>query len=400
MEAQAHDNIRELDPFGFMVGHSSAIRPLGGDQRSLDPRYVCHTPYVEFSPGRVIFSIRFAGLRASFGELRVNINAFIPGSGRDAIFVTSSRLQLADRAAAERGLTLAINCVPGATYAIYGYCTEATDAFAEGLTIVAEQFPLGEGSAEPQQLLPTQLGTVAIDAPSRLVGDEAPSFRDPVSQPMTAEQLEEPEYRQWAAKLRNAPGDEAAGWTLAFIAQVLDRYGMLRPGARGIGWGEAGRPLAAIFAGAGCETLLAAPLADLHAAEGTWTSVACSTQGGAPAPDGSEAGAMISFADMAADQRGFDFLWTIGSAGEAHAAGKGADPLIEQMMVLRPGGYGVHMFDLAGPGGDGGEEALPRAAVERLAVMLIARGFSVAQLNFGGGTIGGAVPFGLVVRKD
>lgn len=400
MDAQAQDNIRELDPFGFMVGHSSAIRPLGGDQRSLDPRYVCHTPYVEFSPGRVIFSIRFTGLRASFGELRVNINAFIPGSGRDAIFVTSSRLQLADRAAAERGLTLAITCVPGATYAIYGYCTEATDAVADGLTIVAEQFPLSEGGADTQHLLPTQLGTSAIDTPSRLVGDEAPSFRDPVSQPMTADQLAAPEYRQWAAKLHQAPGAEATGWTLAFIAQVFDRYGMLRPGARGIGWGEAGRPLAAIFAAAGCETFLAAPLADLHKAGSTWTSLACSTLDAAPAPDGSEAGAVISFDDKAADQRGFDFLWTIGTAGEAHAAGKGADPMIEQMMVLRPGGYGVHMFDLAGRGVDGRDEALPRAAVERLAVMLIARGFSVAQLNFAGGAINGVVPFGLVVRKD
>src|ERR1700751_2870492 len=117
VNADAQDNVRQLDPFGFWIGHSSAIRPLGGEVRSPDPRYVFHTPYVEYRPGRVLFSIRFDELRASFGELRVFINAFVPGSGRDAMFVTSSRLILSDRAAAERGLTMSILTVPGATYA-------------------------------------------------------------------------------------------------------------------------------------------------------------------------------------------------------------------------------------------------------------------------------------------
>ena len=108
LDAEYRENVRTLDPFGFLVGQGSAIRPLGGEERSPDPRYVFHTPYVEFRPGRVVFTIRFEELQASFGELRVNINAQIPGSGRDAMFVTSSRLLLADRETVERGLTISI----------------------------------------------------------------------------------------------------------------------------------------------------------------------------------------------------------------------------------------------------------------------------------------------------
>ena len=146
MDAQAPDNIRELDPFGFMVGHASAIRPLGGPEKGPDPRYVFHTPYVEFRPGRVIFAIRLDKLQASFGELRVFINAFVPGSGRDAVFVTSSRLDLTDRAAVERGLVISVLAVAGATYAAFGLCMEGTDAQAAGLIVTAGQ---DEAHADP-----------------------------------------------------------------------------------------------------------------------------------------------------------------------------------------------------------------------------------------------------------
>lgn len=400
MDAESQDLIRELDPFAFFINHASAIRPLGGQERGVDPRYVFHTPYVAFRPGRVIFSVRFDRLQASFGELRVNINAFIPGSGRDAVFVMSSRLDMSDRIATERGLSIAVLTVAGASYAAYGFCVDGTDARAEGVTITAEEIAAPDGMSDEQLLLPTQFGAHDLDTPVRLVTEEPPRFRDPISQPMTGAQLAEPEYRAWIDQLGRESGDPKRGWPIAFIAQALDRYGMLRPGGRGIGLGEGAAELGLIAVGRGCEAMLALFEPDLGNVSLSWGEMPCAPIDAVPGPDGLIGGAPLSMADRPPDQRGFDFLWSVGLANRGHAAGNCANLLIEAMTVLRPGGYAVHIFDFAtGPGAPA--DALPRTEVERIAVTLISRGHTVAQLNFASGVALAEpdIPFGLIVRK-
>lgn len=396
MEAHAPDTPRDLDPFGFMVGHASAIRPLGGKERSPDPRYVFHTPYIEFRPGRVLFTIRFDKLKASFGELRVNINAFIPGSGRDAIFVTSARLQLGDSSAVARGLSIPFLSVAGATYAAFGFCAEGTDAQAAGISIHTEQLETNDEAGQ-QPLLPTHFSGIDLQMPPRLVGEDIPSFIDPASQALTEAQLAEPRFDHWASRLSPRPTTPEAQWRLAFIAQTFDRYGMLRPGARGIGWGEESGALAPIFTAAGCDAALATPPTDPGNLSIAWNAFACSPLDAVPGPDGTLPGKLISLVEQSPDQRGFDFLWSIGMAEQGHAGGSAVNLLAELMSVLRPGGYAVHLFDLATTQGGSG---LPRPEVERLAVMLIARGFSVAQLHFDDIGPRDSVPFGLITRKD
>ena len=400
-DTESQEIVRTLDPFGFLVGQGSAIRPLGGEVRSPDPRYVFHTPYVEFRPGRVVFTIRFDRLQASFGELRVNINAHIPGSGRDAIFVTSSRLLLEDKQAMESGLAISILAVAGATYAAYGLCADGTDAQAAGLSVTAEEVRSGEVARSEQPLPPTRLGSTAmLQASARLVDDKAPSFRDPVSQPMTASQLTEPEYRRWLAGLPRDTGDDRARWQLAFIAQTLDRYGMLREGGRGITLGREGAKLASIMAAAGCEAVMASLPSTTTTLDFAWNNIICAPLYAVSIEDGAPSGVPLLISNDAAERSGFDFLWSIGFAGLGHAAGHRAAFLDELMAVLRPGGYAVHMFELAASD-DSAKNALTRPAVERLAVTLISRGFSVAQLNFSGITHDSAtVPFGLIVRKN
>ncbi|KKC24729.1 hypothetical protein [Sphingomonas sp. SRS2] len=398
-ESENQELVRELDPFGFMVGHSSAIKPLGGEERGPDPRYVFHTPYIAFHPGRVTFTIKFDKLLATFGELRVHINAFVQGSGRDAIFVTSSRLDLADRTAAERGMTISVLAVAGATYAAFGFCSEGTDARAADLTIIAEEIGGADGAIAEQYLLPTQLGTQALDTPFRLVGDEPPLLRDPVSQPMTDDQLAEPEYGQWATALGTDASDRRHSWQLAFVAQTLERYGMLQPGARGLALGRRAAALAPVMAAHKCHAMVATVAAPGSAGI-PWHALPCSPIDAVPGPDGLLPGIPLSISDQPASERGFDFLWSLGAAGRLHMTGNTSSFLIEAMMMLRPGGYAVHMFDLAtGPGA--APNAIPRSDVERIAVMLISRSFSVAQLNFAPGTAldQPSTPFGLIIRK-
>ncbi len=398
MDAPTQDNIRELDPFGFMLGHASAIRPLGGPERGPDPRYVFHTPYVEFPPGRVIFNIRFDKLQASIGELRVFINAFVPGSGRDAVFVTSSRLDLTDRAAVERGLTISILGVAGATYAAFGACIEGTDAHAAAISITAEHAEAKDDPASDIFLLPTQLAATPIELPSRLVSDGRPLFRDPVSQLLTEEQLAEPEFRHWLDRLASRPPDDAAAWHFAFIGQALERYGMLCKGARGITLGGGGVVLGPVLTAAGCEALVGQLPADHGASDFSWLNVNCRRLDPAGVPEGTSM--RLALGEEPADRRGFDFMWTIGMALLGYEAGHTANFLFELMTVLRPGGFAVHILNVAPSGAEGTPGSLPRSEVERLALTLISRGYTVAQLNFGDGSAREAKPFGMIVRKD
>jgi|GEM_PF-1627284 len=400
MDSENQDLVRELDPFGFQIGHASAIKPLGGGERGPDPRYVFHTPYIAFRPGRVTFAIRFDKLQASFGELRVHINAFVQGSGRDAIFVMSSRLDMSDRAAVERGMTISVLAVAGATYAAYGFCLEGTDARAAGLTIIAEETGTSDGLIAEELLLPTQLGARAVETPSRLVGDDTPRLRDPISQPMTADQLAEPEYRQWAKALASALDDPRTTWPLAFVAQALDRYEMLRPGARGLALGQRAAALAPVMAANNCHAMVATVRAQPGGAGIHWDALPCTPIDAAPGPDGRLQGVALSIADQPADERGFDFIWSLGAASRLNVTGDTASFLTGAMMLLRPGGYAVHMFDLATRDG-APPTAIPRAEIERIAIMLISRNFSVAQLNFAAGLAleQPSTPFGLIVRK-
>jgi len=398
MDAGTTDGrIRQLDPFGYLTGHASVIRPLGGSEKGPDPRYAFHTPYVEFRPGRVIFSIRFTDLHASFGELRVFVHAFVPGSGRDAVFVTSSRLDLADRAAVERGLVISFMGVAGASYAAYGVCGEGTDAQAAGLSVTAEQPETSEFDSSEGFLLRTRLETPPLGLPARLLTNEQPSFRDPVSQLMTDNQLIEPDLRRWLDRIPNQPASAAAGWRFAFIAQALDRYGMLRKGARGITLGGGGIALGPILVAAGCEAMVGWLSPEHGASDFAWTDVGCRRLDPAGVPEAQ--GRQLALHNEPADTRGFDFMWTIGAAELGYAAGHTANFLFEIMTVLRPGGFAVHMLDMAPPGRDA-PPSLPRAEIERLAVTLISRGFTVAQLAFGIDRPTDPRPFGLIVRKD
>jgi hypothetical protein len=92
-------------------------------------------------------------------------------------------------------------------------------------------------------------------------------------------------------------------------------------------------------------------------------------------------------------------MWTIGMAQFGYEAGHCGNFLCELMTVLRPGGFAVHMLDLAPAAGEA-KDSLPRSEVERLAVTLLSRGFTVSQLNFGTGGSTATLPFGLIVRKD
>lgn len=391
---------RELDPFGFFIGHASAIKGLGGPDRGPDPAYAFHTPYMEYRAGPVVFTLRFEGLAARFGELVIHVNSFVPGSGAHALLVTMMRLSLSDLAASGGEVAVRINALPDVGFAIFGYFPEGADASASGLTIVAEELgDDGSATIPAEALLPSRFGSVDLSRPATLVTEERLSFRHPVSQPMTAAQLQEDDYRACLAALHLKGHAPAADWKQAFTLQVLDRYGFIGGGAHGLALGDSESPLAACLIARGCSITAArraaeqdatAPMTPRHypaICADAMFDARCSQR---------------SFDPQAIDDglAGHDFLWSIDTACRLGSVAAGRSFIERSMAALRPRGLAVHLFDIAAEEG-APNGAIPRQRVEAIALSLISQAHEVSQLGFAGGALSSndTVPFGLIVRR-
>ena len=397
--------IRALDPFGFFIGHASCIRPLGGTERGPDPTYAFHTSYMEYRPGPVVFTIRIDKPRASFGELVIHVNSFVPGSGSHALLVTMSRISIVDLVETGSEIVLRINALANVGYAIFGYFPEGTDAIAAGLTIDAEELGTIEDEVESAgSREPTRFGTNDLDRPGTLVTDEPILFKRLISQIMTAPQLVEDDYSARLRALSLAGGAPAHDWKRAFVFQALDRYGFIAAGAHGLSLGDAESPLAASLAARDAMITVAMHIV----AEGSVTMPTLRRYPAiCPAPLFDARCSLQSFDPTTAGEelRGYDFLWSIDRACDLAAVGDTRNFVFWSLRCLRPRGLAVHMFDVM-PEGEPNEgvAAISRLRLESLVLTLISRGNDVAQLNFGDGTHprwrpGQRVPFGLVIRR-
>lgn len=141
-------------------------------------------------------------------------------------------------------------------------------------------------------------------------------------------------------------------WEFASIAHALDKLGVLRPGAKGVGFGCGKEPLAPLFAKRGCNVLLSdAP------SSGQWgtTTQHAESLKGAWFPQFEQ---IISFADfgkkttfMPADMNAlppqmtdgsFDFTWSAGSFEHVGGQKLSVGFFLNQLKALKPGGVAAH----------------------------------------------------------
>ncbi|TZG27348.1 hypothetical protein [Sphingomonas montanisoli] len=361
-EASIDHPIRELDPFAFFVGHASRIKPLGGPNRGPDPKYGFHTPYFEYRPGPVVFTIRFHDLKVSFGELGIHVNGFVADSGRHAVLVGSSRADMPELMREGTEITVRINAVRGVTYALFGFFADGTDAHASGMTITAQELGAAENTSVPAEAFErTRFGNETIGQVSALVDSGAPNFAHPISQPLTQSQLDE-------AGIGGAEG-ASDRWSEAFILKVLERYGVLQLGARGLMLGGS-LQLAEAIAARGCQMVIGGEdsLPDLPANISVWP---------------------LNFAELPDDLRGFDFLFSMGTACRLETVDNARWFINSAIRSLRPGGIAVHLVDWLATSDERGfatADRLPlrRSELTRIALTLISHNHEVAQLNFGG----------------
>lgn len=165
----------------------------------------------------------------------------------------------------------------------------------------------------------------------------------------------------WIARCGLKPAMHRKLWEFAYIAQALRGSGMLRPGARGIGFGCGKEPLASLFVAEGCE-ILATDLSpadaavkgwsggEQHAAslQSVWMPNICSL---------AEADSRLtfSFVDMNAIpadlDSAFDFCWSSCALEHLGSIEHGLLFIERSSRCLRAGGIGVHTTEFnAEPG--------------------------------------------------
>lgn len=373
---------RSLDPFEFHGHPASAIAGLGGGAPLPDPSYGFHTSYVGVARGHAHFLVKFTNLRARRGSLVLRVHMLPDEPDATARMVTSHRVQLSWLAHHGGETRLRFEAFRGARYALMGVIPDQLDASADDLTITLdrpadETAPLPGADADEARATAFASETIkAVSAPL-IVSVEAPSFAHPVSQPCTVRQLRETAFRNRCRALSDMPDDPAACWEIAYAVQVMERYGVLRPGSRGIGFATRN-----------------------PAVERAVTSMGA-TIGHFPSNEDGQ----NDLTELTDDLFAFDFLYSIRAVDELDDRGAAIRFIERAMECLRPGGLAVHVVGHRAESTSPQYTTFDRNGLERIAFALVSRGHQAARLKppLASHTLesgaDGVVPFGLVARR-
>ncbi len=357
--------MQSLDPFGYWPALRSRIRGLGGKEKGDDSNYVFHTSYVPMTPGPSVAEVSFDGLKAETGMISVRVFQHLATNVPAVTEHGKTTALLPSIGETERVIKVPFEARGDAQYAVTGYVFGECEARAKALNI-----SIGPRATEAEDPLRARsmFGRLRARRVASLAADSPPSLAWPVSQGFSEDQTYEPAYAQLTADL---PGDTPppVRWETAYIIRVLEQYGRLEPGARGLAFAMSSDPAARHVQAAGCD------LTSIVLTPGETIAEACAR----------------TFATEDAG-RGFDFIWTrsdvFGAGGSTRALG-----LIEELLErMRPGGLGIHLVTT---GGD-----MDRNALNRIGVGIAAGGHVVAQLRPIDTAAYGAIPFGFVLRKS
>ncbi|WP_174290849.1 hypothetical protein [Sphingomonas bacterium] len=382
-----------LNPFAFWPDIASRLVGLGGSEAGENPDYVLHTLYVSCGAGPILFTLRFAGLKADRGTLILRVHELPEVMGAHARQIALSQTQLTELIRNGGTVSLGATARPGHHYAILGYIYGDTVATADELAVeVVRRTP------DPNDpLRPTAFRAEAsrVSMAPQIVGEREGVLATPVSQLCTAQQLAEPVFKALLDQLGGLPGRSRIDrWEQVFLARVLDRYDVARSGARGLGIGALDDAIAPWLVQHGCSLLLTIPNdppADL---------------------DLSPQVEVRRLDPLAIDEiDGFDFAWATRAGGVGGRERQEVLRFIEDSLrALKPAGLLtlVVPIDVAPrPIGEDSGPMLRRPDIDRTVLLLLSRGHQVAQICPWGDAVADAdesealmvSAFGLIVRK-
>ncbi len=235
---------------------------------------------------------------------------------------------------------------------------------------------------------PAQLGIPWHFAPPQLAA--------PTSQLCTASQFAELSYQYWCQALRITPVAHRKAWEFCYVLAVLKQAGMLRPGARGLGFGVGREALPAVLASFGVAVM--ATDAPFETVQGQgWDSTNQHAQGleALQHPDILDNATLrervgfrsVDMNAIPADLCGFDFCWSSCAFEHLGSIDHGLRFVEASLETLVPGGVAVHTteFNLSSNGATfeaPGLSLFRKRDIEALAARLTAAGHDVWPLNF------------------
>jgi SAM-dependent methyltransferase len=187
-------------------------------------------------------------------------------------------------------------------------------------------------------------------------------------------------------------------WELCYVAKVLHEHGMLRPGKRGLGFAVGQEPLAALFAGFGCEVVAT----DLHPERSDPGWIASNQHAASlealqrPAlcfPDVFQRQAAFRFVDMndiPEDLTGFDFVWSCCSFEHLGSIARGKRFVRRMTRCLKPGGLAVHTTEFNLSSNDetletGGTVLFRRRDIDDIILALRRAGHEIVDMDYNTG---------------
>lgn len=186
--------------------------------------------------------------------------------------------------------------------------------------------------------------------PAMIEGEPAKSAF-PRSSPCRQSSFEEPYFAYWTQRLGEPLRYHRKLWEFVFICQALHERKVIRPGARGLGFGVGSEPLSAFFASQGCQIL--ATDMDVTAAEQMgWTATNQHAVGKealrkpALCPDDLfDRNVDFRPCDMNQvpdDLVDFDFCWSACALEHLGSIEQGLAFIERSIDCLKPGGWAIH----------------------------------------------------------
>ena len=242
---------------------------------------------------------------------------------------------------------------------------------------------------------------------ARRVAEALPPRKDlkPVNvglrcKPSTQADLESEWASYWCQELKTPVVFHRKLWELAYVLQALHEADMLRPDARGLGFGCGEEPIASYLAARGAEIVVTDLAPETREAKG-WVetgqhakSLETVFQPHLVGKEVFEAKVRHRFVDMNAipqDLRDFDFCWSICALEHLGSIENGMNFVVKAMQTLRPGGIAVHTTEFNFLDGERTLDNWPTVLFQRrhfelLSERLRGDGHKLAPLDFDVGT--------------
>ncbi len=392
------------DPFGFYGATGSQIGGIGSAAEPPHGTFAFHTPYLPFAAGPVAAAVLLEGLKATVGDLVVEVN-LLPESAEPPVRqIAKVKLALAELARDGGLVRLNFEATEGASYAIQGLVSEESDASAHAIDIAVDCADLSDMIQHKvrqarRSFLLDEDGRIPSSCPA-LISDAPATMARPATQMCTASQFDEPAYRRWLDVLGEPARFHRKQWEVIYILQALDRAGMLRSGRRGLGFAVGHEALPAIMAARGV-TVVATDLPEQHGSTRLWRTTdqhGCLEALRYPQYcadavfDEQVRFRAVDMTDIPSDLDGFDFCWSACAYEHLGSLEAGLRFVERSLDTLRPGGIAVHTSEFNVTSDDDTFEhcttsLFRRRDMETLALRLIAEGHSVARIKLDGGAL-------------